>query len=72
MTVQGLLDPAPALVERIAGQRERGSAVFSPRAIAGLHKASGGVPRLVNILAHKAHALRRAQTYPSLCYVVKT
>lgn len=39
---------------RIAGQRERGSAVFSPRAIAGLHKASGGVPRLVNILAHKS------------------
>ena len=25
-----------------------------------------------HILAHKAHALRRAQTYPSLCYVVKS
>lgn len=39
---------------RIAGQRDRGGAVFSDRAIVGLHRASGGVPRLANILAHKA------------------
>ncbi len=36
----------------IAGYR--GPRVFSPRAIQRLHQASGGVPRLVNILAHKA------------------
>jgi MSHA biogenesis protein MshM len=31
-----------------------GAALFSRQAIAALHRASGGVPRLVNILAHKA------------------
>ena len=39
---------------RIAGQRDRGAAVFTRRAVTGLHRASGGVPRLANILAHKA------------------
>ena len=28
--------------------------LFSPRALDGLHRASGGVPRLVNVLCHKA------------------
>jgi MSHA biogenesis protein MshM len=36
----------------IAGYR--GPRVFSSSAIKRLHKTSGGVPRLVNILAHKA------------------
>jgi MSHA biogenesis protein MshM len=37
---------------RVAGHR--GAEVFSRRAIAALHRASGGTPRLVNIMAHKA------------------
>ncbi len=32
----------------------RGPMLFTPRAIRLLHRASGGIPRLVNILAHKA------------------
>jgi len=31
-----------------------GAALFSGAALARLYRASGGVPRLVNILAHKA------------------
>jgi len=31
-----------------------GGSVFSPYALKWLHKASGGIPRLVNILAHKS------------------
>lgn len=31
-----------------------GGRLFSPRAVRQLHAASGGIPRLVNILAHKA------------------
>jgi MSHA biogenesis protein MshM len=31
-----------------------GAAVFSSYAVGAIHRASGGVPRLVNILAHKA------------------
>ena len=31
-----------------------GGRLFSPRAVSQLFKASGGIPRLVNILAHKA------------------
>jgi MSHA biogenesis protein MshM len=37
---------------RVAGYR--GAAVFSRGAVSALHRASGGTPRLVNILAHKA------------------
>lgn len=37
---------------RVAGYR--GAEVFTRPAVAALHKASGGTPRLVNILAHKA------------------
>lgn len=36
----------------IAGYR--GRPLFSPAALKSLHQASGGIPRLVNILAHKA------------------
>ncbi len=32
----------------------QGGALFSPRQVEGLWRASGGVPRLLNILAHKA------------------
>jgi MSHA biogenesis protein MshM len=37
---------------RVAGYR--GAEIFSRGAVAALHRASGGTPRLVNILAHKA------------------
>ena len=37
---------------RVAGRRD--GELFSRRALDALHRASGGTPRLVNILAHKA------------------
>jgi MSHA biogenesis protein MshM len=37
---------------RVAGYR--GSQLFTPAAVRRLHGASGGVPRLVNIMAHKS------------------
>ncbi len=37
---------------RVAGYR--GDGVFTRAALVGLHRASGGTPRLINILAHKA------------------
>lgn len=37
---------------RVAGYR--GDGLFSPAALRGLHRASGGTPRLINILAHKS------------------
>ena len=37
---------------RVAGYR--GDGLFSPAALRGLQRASGGTPRLVNILAHKS------------------
>src|SRR5688572_8317430 len=37
---------------RVAGHR--GSRLFERRAVRALHRASGGIPRLVNIIAHKA------------------
>ncbi len=37
---------------RVAGYR--GDGLFSAAALRGLHRASGGTPRLINILAHKA------------------
>lgn len=38
---------------RVAGYRGNNE-MFSPAAVAALHKASGGTPRVINILAHKA------------------
>lgn len=38
---------------RVAGHDD-GRTLFTPRACDGLHHASGGTPRLINILAHKA------------------
>jgi len=37
---------------RVAGYH--GEGLFSRAALRGLHRASGGIPRLINILAHKA------------------
>ena len=37
---------------RVAGYR--GDGLFSPAAMRALHRASGGTPRLINILAHKS------------------
>jgi len=37
---------------RVAGYR--GEALFTPAALRALHHASGGIPRLINILAHKS------------------
>ncbi|MBV5323423.1 AAA family ATPase [bacterium] len=37
---------------RVAGYR--GEALFTPAALRALHRASGGTPRLINILAHKS------------------
>ena len=37
---------------RVAGYR--GGRLFDPGAVRALHRASGGIPRLVNIIAHKA------------------
>ena len=40
---------------RVAGYR--GNRLFTKSAVRALHHASGGIPRLVNILAHKAMLL---------------
>ena len=37
---------------RVAGYR--GEGLFTPAALRALHRASGGTPRLINILAHKS------------------
>lgn len=42
------------LNERLAVAGYRGEPLFSARAIRSLVQASGGIPRLINILAHKA------------------
>lgn len=44
---------------RVAGYH--GSGLFVPAAVRTLHRASGGVPRLVNIVAHKAMLLAYGQ-----------
>jgi len=45
---------AAYVAHRLAIAGYTGSKLFGRRAIGFLHKASGGMPRLVNILAHKA------------------
>ncbi|MEN6584875.1 MAG: AAA family ATPase [Sulfuricella sp.] len=42
------------VAHRLAMAGNRGAQLFSRSALSQLHRASGGVPRLVNILAHKA------------------
>lgn len=54
--LQGL---APAELDYYLSHRlrvggHRGGRVFTRRAVRALHRASGGVPRLVNVMAHKA------------------
>ena len=44
---------------RVAGYR--GQRLFAPAAVRALHRASGGIPRLVNIIAHKAMLLAYGQ-----------
>jgi MSHA biogenesis protein MshM len=55
-SLKGLLeDEVGAYVaHRLAVAGYRGAPLFAPRAVAALHRASTGVPRLVNILAHKS------------------
>jgi MSHA biogenesis protein MshM len=45
------------LAHRLRAAGYRGAGVFGKRAVRVLHRASGGVPRLVNIMAHKAMLL---------------
>jgi MSHA biogenesis protein MshM len=42
------------LAHRLAIAGYRGAAVFAPNAVKRLFRVSGGVPRLINILAHKS------------------
>ncbi|SCZ64980.1 ExeA family protein [Thiohalomonas denitrificans] len=45
---------AAYLAHRLAVAGNRGVLLFKPNALDALHKASGGIPRLVNVLAHKS------------------
>jgi MSHA biogenesis protein MshM len=45
---------ADYLAYRLSSAGYRGALLFSRSAIALLYKASGGVPRLINVMAHKA------------------
>jgi len=47
-------DMAYYVAHRLTVAGFAGSRLFSPRALRVLHAATGGVPRLVNVLAHKA------------------
>jgi MSHA biogenesis protein MshM len=42
------------LQHRLSVAGYNGRSLFAPRALRRLHRASGGIPRLVNVLAHKA------------------
>ncbi len=42
------------LAHRLSIAGHRGPRLFSPEAVRQLHLAAGGIPRLINILAHKA------------------
>jgi MSHA biogenesis protein MshM len=42
------------LQHRLSGAGYTGRPLFAQRALRRLHRASGGIPRLVNVLAHKA------------------
>ncbi len=58
-------DLAPYLAQRLQvaalGPDSAPVNLFSPAAVTALHRASGGVPRLVNIVAHKALMLAYGQ-----------
>jgi len=42
------------LAHRLGVAGHRGPRLFSPEAVRHLHQAAGGIPRLINIIAHKA------------------
>ena len=49
-----LINETASYVEhRLAVSGYRGAPLFEPRALRVLHQASGGIPRLINVLAHK-------------------
>ena len=54
--LSGLQKPEIGLyvAHRLSVAGYRGDGLFTPSALRGLYRASGGTPRLVNILAHKA------------------
>lgn len=47
-----------------AGRVDPGRPLFAPAAVALLHRASGGVPRIINIVAHKALMLAWGRGLP--------
>jgi MSHA biogenesis protein MshM len=49
---------------RVAGYL--GSRLFSARAVRTLHRASGGIPRLVNVISHKAMLLAFGEGLPQV------
>jgi MSHA biogenesis protein MshM len=63
------LDMAYYMAHRLHVAGYAGGGLFTPYALHWLHKASGGIPRLVNILAHKcmmaAYGEGRHQVLPS-------
>ncbi|SGY96832.1 ExeA family protein [Moritella viscosa] len=49
-----LINETASYVEhRLTVSGYRGASLFEPRALRMLHQASGGIPRLINVLAHK-------------------
>ncbi|MGH8743790.1 MAG: AAA family ATPase, partial [Burkholderiales bacterium] len=55
------------LAHRLSIAGHRGGRVFTTSAVQLLHRLSGGIPRLVNILAHKT----LLQTYGEGCHEVE-
>jgi MSHA biogenesis protein MshM len=49
---------------RVAGHR--GNRIFTKPAVRALHRASGGIPRLVNVMAHKAMLLAFGKGAPQV------
>src|SRR3990172_1563240 len=49
---------------RVAGYR--GNRLFTKAAVRALHRASGGIPRLVNVVAHKAMLLAYGEGVPQV------
>ena len=63
-------DLEPYLAHRLlvaaAGSPDAPIRLFSPAAVAALYRASGGVPRLINIVAHKALMLAYGQGHEAV------
>lgn len=64
--LQGIAQPSVAayLNYRLQSAGYRGTSLFSPAAVRLLYKASGGVPRLINVMAHKAMLAAYGQASP--------